>query len=145
MSKIHFEKTLSSDFKLESIITKIMDFESYSDFMPNQLKQVRILKSDENGTVTEETISFQSIIKKTFTQQTLHKKNGNSLNSKIILGPAKNTQVNVIFEENEGKPTITVDCDIKLSLAMRIFEPLIKKYYKTYLNAFLNRLAISTT
>ncbi len=102
-------------------------------------------KSDENGTVTEETISFQSIIKKTFTQQTLHKKNGNSLNSKIILGPAKNTQVNVIFEENEGKPTITVDCDIKLSLAMRIFEPLIKKYYKTYLNAFLNRLAISTT
>ena len=122
-----------------------MDFESYPEFMPSQLKQVRIVKNNENGTVTEETISFQSIIKKTFTQQTLHQKNGNSLNSKIISGPAKNTQVNVIFEENEGKPTITVDCDIKLSLAMRIFEPLIKKYYKTYLNAFLNRLAISTT
>ena len=83
MSKIHFEKTLSSDFKLESIITKIMDFESYPEFMPSQLKQVRIVKNNENGTVTEETISFQSIIKKTFTQQTLHKKNGNSLNSKL--------------------------------------------------------------
>ena len=145
MSKIHFEKILSSDFKLESIMVKIMDFESYPKFMPSQLKQVKILKNDQDGIVTEETISFHSIIKKTFIQQTLHKKTPNSLNSKIITGPAKNTQITVIFEENEDKPTIIVDCDIKLSLAMRIFEPLIKKYYKTYLNAFLNRLAISTT
>ena len=144
MSKIHFEKILSSDFKLESIMVKIMDFESYPKFMPSQLKQVKILKNDQDGIVTEETISFHSIIKKTFIQQTLHRQSGNSLYSKIISGPAKNTEIFIRFEESEGEIRILVDVNLKLSLSVRILEPLVKKYYKTYFNAFLNRLAIST-
>ena len=87
---------------------------------------------------------FQTIIKKTFIQQTLHKKSINSLNSRIISGPAKNTEIFVRFEENEGKITVQVDINLKLSLSVKILQPLIKKYYKTFFSSFLNRLAIST-
>ena len=144
MSKIYFEKTLSSDFEIESLLAKLMDFESHTKFMPTQLKSVKILKNNDDGITTEETITFKSIVKKTFIQQTLHKQSGNSLNSKIISGPAKNTKIFIRFEESEGKIRILVDINLKLSLSVRILEPLVKKYYKTYFNAFLNRLAIST-
>ena len=144
MSKIYFEKTLSSDFEIESLLAKLMDFESHTKFMPTQLKSVKILKNDDDGITTEETISFKSIVKKTFIQQTLHKQSGNSLNSKIISGPAKNTKIFIRFEESEGEIRILVDVNLKLSLSVRILEPLVKKYYKIYFNAFLNRLAIST-
>ena len=144
MSKIYFEKTLSSDFEIESLLAKLMDFESHTKFMPTQLKSVKILKNNDDGITTEETISFKSIIKKTFIQQTLHRQSGNSLYSKIISGPAKNTKIFIRFEESEGEIRILVDVNLKLSLSVRILEPLVKKYYKTYFNAFLNRLAIST-
>ena len=149
MSKISFEKTLSNDFEIESLMAKLMDFESYTKFFPFEkgfkLKSAKILKNDDDGEITtEETIVFKSIIKKTFIQQTLHKQSGNSLNSKIISGPAKNTKIFIRFEESEGKIRILVDINLKLSLSVRILEPLVKKYYKSYFNAFLNRLAIST-
>ena len=144
MTKLHLEKILSSDFEIKSLLAKMMDFESHPKFMPAQLKSVKILKNNDDGITTEETISFQTIIKKTIIQQTLHKKSANSLNSKILSGPAKNTEIFTRFEENEGKIRVLVDINLKLSLSAKILEPLIKKYYKSYFNAFLNRLAIST-
>ncbi len=142
MSTISFEKVLPGDY--DKIMAKIMDFESYPEFMPAQIKSVKILKNDNDEILTEETISFKTIIKKTIIQQTLHKRSANSLNSKILSGPAKNTEIFIRFEENEGKIRVLVDINLKLSLSVRILEPLVKKYYKTYFNAFLNRLAIST-
>ena len=142
MSTILFEKELPGDYN--KIMAKIMDFENYPEFMPRQLKSVKILKNDNDEILTEETISFQSIIKKTIVQQTLHKKSSNSLNSKIISGPAKNTEIFVQFEENEGKTKVLVNINLKLSLTAKILEPLIKKYYKSFFSSFLNRLAIST-
>ena len=144
MTKLHLEKILSSDFEIKPILAKMMDFESHPKFMPAQLKSVKILKNNGDGITTEETISFKSIIKKTFIQQTLHRQSGNSLYSKIISGPARNTKIFIRFEESEGKIRILVDINLKLSLSAKILEPLIKKYYKSYFNAFLNRLAIST-
>ena len=144
MSKIYFEKTLSSDFEIESLLAKLMDFESHTKFMPTQLKSVKILKNNDDGITTEETITFKSIIKKTFIQQTLHRQSGNSLYSKIISGPARNTKIFIRFEESEGEIRILVDVNLKLSLPTKLLKPLVKKYYKSYFDAFLNRLAIST-
>ena len=144
MSKIYFEKILSSDFEIKSILAKMMDFESHPKFMPAQLKSVKILKNNDDGITTEETISFKTIIKKTIIQQTLHKKSTNSLNSKILSGPAKNTEIFTRFEEHEGKIRVLVDINLKLSLPTKLLKPLVKKYYKSYFDAFLNRLAIST-
>ena len=144
MSKISFEKIFSNDFEIKSLMAKIMDFESHTKFMPEQLKSVKILKNDDDGITTEETISFKSIIEKTFIQQTLHKQSGNSLNSKIISGPAKDTKIFMQFEESEGRIRLLIDINLKLSLSVKILEPTVKKYYKSFFNAFLNRLAIST-
>ena len=47
MSKIYFEKTLSSDFEIESLLAKLMDFESHTKFMLTQLKSVKILKNND--------------------------------------------------------------------------------------------------
>ena len=144
MSKIHFEKIFSDDFEIKSILVKMTDFESHTKFMPAQLTSVKILKNNDDGITTEETISFKTIIKKTIIQQTLHKKSTNSLNSKILSGPAKNTEIRTRFEENEGKIKVLVDVNLKLSQPAKILEPLIKEYYKSYFSAFLNRLASST-
>ena len=73
MTKLYFEKILSSDFEIKSLLAKMMDFESHPKFMPAQLKSVKILKNNDDGITTEETISFQTIIKKTIIQQTLHR------------------------------------------------------------------------
>jgi ribosome-associated toxin RatA of RatAB toxin-antitoxin module len=142
MSNISFEKSLLGDY--DKILKKVMDFEKYPEFMPGQLKSVKILKTDNNEILTEETLFFQTVIKKTIVQQTLHKKSPSSLESKIISGPAKNTTVFVHFEESDGKTKVSVNIDLKLSLTMKILEPLIKKYYKSFFNSFLNRLVIST-
>ena len=72
------------------------------------------------------------------------KPGNHSINSKILSGPAKNTEILTRFEENEGKIKVLVDVNLKLSQPAKILEPLIKEYYKSYFSAFLNRLASST-
>ena len=49
MSKISFEKIFSNDFKIESLMAKIMDFESHIKLMPAQLESVKILKNNDDG------------------------------------------------------------------------------------------------
>ena len=142
MSKIHFEKKFAANF--EKLFKSVLDFESYPKYMPNQLESVKILRNDTDGILTEEHISFSTIIKKTIIQQTLHNCFYDSIHSKIISGPAKNTEINIKFEKTDEFVNVIVDIELKLSFSSKILEPLIKKYYKSMFSAFLNRLYMST-
>ena len=47
--------SINSTLEPEKLMTYIIDFESYKNFFPNQIKEVKILDRQDNEITTEET------------------------------------------------------------------------------------------
>lgn len=128
MSKLNF--TMNVDASVEKLMELACDYESYKNYLPQQIKNIKIMENTNNETITEEVLVFSSILKKELVVQSLHKKiSNNELFTKIISGPAKETEVTIRFNSGE-KTQIVVDADVKLSLKAKFLGPLIKKQYK---------------
>lgn len=144
MSKLDFTMILSAEPK--KIFEIITDYENIIKFFPIQLKKIQIISKNENYTVTEETISISSVIKKNFAQQTRHEILGDFIiDSLIISGPLKGTILRTQLQKENNSTNIHINADIKTSLKYRIVMPLIKKEYKNILKAFfykVNTLAL---
>ena len=140
MTKLEFSIDLLSDSK--SIFDLMVDYESYSSYIPAQLKKCIILEKKEDKVVTEEVLSFSTIIKNEIRQQTIHRKDpDNNLHSEIISGPAKGTKIDVLFGKKESGTRVTVNLDLKLSLKAKFLQPLIKKYYKMVITSILYKMS----
>jgi len=130
----------------QKIFEIITDYENIIRFFPTQLKKMQIINKNENDTVTEETISISSVIKKNFTQQTRHKILGDFIRESLIIsGPLKGTILRIQLQKENNSTNISINADIKTSLKYRIVVPLIKKEYKNILKAFfykVNTLAL---
>ena len=125
----------------EDLFKIITNFEGLSNFAPVQVKQVKIINKENNFVTTEETFLFSSIIKKQIIQKTFHEITSNKkLKSKIIEGPAKGTLMELILEQVNSGTQITISIDLKLKLYLRIFQPIIKKHYKTYLTSIFYKI-----
>ena len=72
MSKLEFNTT--STLKSNILLHHIMDFEYYSNYFPHQIKEVNIIKKDDNETITEGKIIFRTLIKNVIEQKSSHKK-----------------------------------------------------------------------
>lgn len=139
MVKLEFSLNLPTE--PEQLIKLSEDYKNLPEYLPDQLKSVKILEQDENKTKTEETIVFSTIVKKQIIQQTLHTKIGtNKLITEIISGPAKGTTINSIFEKSNLGSKIIFDIDLKLELKAKIIQPLIIKYYKMVLTSVLYKM-----
>ena len=139
MSILNFTIKLGS--KSDELFKLITDYENLPTFLPDQLKSVEILEKEDNHTITEETLVFTSIIKKTITQKTKHSIiSNNSLESNVLSGPAKNSKILIKLEENDEMPKIDVDIDLNLDLKTKIFSPLIKKWYKSVLTGIFYKM-----
>lgn len=135
------EFSLNLPAPTEELVKISENFEKLPSFLPDQLKSVKIIEKNEDGTITEEIIVLRTILKKEITQKALHKKiNNNSLRTEILSGPAKKSIINVIFEQIENGTKISINIDLKLELKARILEPLIKKWYKVVLTAVLYKM-----
>ena len=100
MSILNFTIKLGS--KQDELFKLITDYENLPTFLPDQLKSVKILEKEDNHTITEETLVFTSIIKKTITQKTKHSIiSDNSLESNVLSGPAKNSRILIKLEESK--------------------------------------------
>ncbi len=129
MTLLEFSIDLPSSY--ENLFKIITDFEKFSDFLPVQLKQIKIITNNNNLVTTEETLFFSSIIKKQIIQQTVHELvSDKNIKSKIINGPAKGTLIEVILEPIKTGTHIRVKLDLKLKFYLRILTPIIKKEYK---------------
>ena len=125
----------------EDLFKIITNFEDLPNFAPVQLKQIKIISTKNNFITTEETFFFSSLIKKQIIQKTFHEIiSGKKLKSKIIEGPAKGTSVELILEQVNSGTQITISIDLKLKLYLRIFQPIIKKHYKTYLTSIFYKI-----
>jgi len=139
MGKIEF--SLHLPVPMKDLMELSQDYENLPNFLPDQLKSVKILEQNENNTKTEEIIVLKTILTKEITQQAIHKKIGNNiLETEIVSGPAKRSNIKVKFEEVENGTTINIIMDLRLGLKAKILEPLIKKWYKIVLTAILYKM-----
>ena len=123
------------------LVNLATDYENLSNYIPNQLKSVKVVEVNNNETITEEVLFFTTVFKKKIEQRTLHKKiSDNKLYSQIISGPAKGTLINVLYEKINSGTKVTVDIDLKLSLKVRLIQPLIKKAYRVLLTSILYKM-----
>jgi ribosome-associated toxin RatA of RatAB toxin-antitoxin module len=139
MSKLEFSLNLPTN--AEKLMALSENYENLSNYLPDQLKSVKILEKNERETKTEEIIVFKTIVKKEIIQQTIHKKvDSNKLATEIISGPAKGTTIITIFEKNDSGCKVMFEMNLKLELKAKILQPLIKKYYKLILTSVLYRM-----
>ena len=138
MSKIQFSINLAASPK--QLLEVVKDYENYPFYLPDQIKNVEIIKKDNEDVITEEVFIFKTIIKKEIKQESKHKIVDNQAMIEILSGPAKNSSINVLFEEIESGSHISINIDLKLGLKGKIFSPLIKKYYPIILTGVFYKM-----
>ena len=122
----------------EKLMSFITNFELYQEFFPNQIKEVKILKRENNEIVTEETVIFSTLIKYPFTQKSKHSiLSERELLTEILEGPAKGSIIKIICDKNNEGTQIKFDAELKLSLKAKFLAPFIKKLYKRYFTAVI--------
>jgi len=131
MSKLEF--TMTVDASADQLMRLACDYESYKNYLPQQIKSIKIIETSNDETITEEVLVFSSILKKELVVQALHKKiDDATLFTKLLTGPAKGTEVTVVFMIGD-QTQISLNVDLKLSFKAKFLEPLIKKQYKLLL------------
>lgn len=139
MSKLQFSINLSAP--AEQLVKLATDYEKLPQFIPDQLKSVRIIKKETDKTITEEVLVFSSIIKNQIKQSTVHKQiSDDVIISEILSGPAKGTIIKTVFTKIDSGTRVDVEIDLKLSLKARFLSPIIKKLYKTVLLGILYKM-----
>ena len=139
MVSLEFSMTLPA--KIEKFIEFSKDYQSFSEYLPQQLKKITILEKNDRGTVTEETLVFSSVIKKEIKQQSLHyEKSKTILITEILTGPAKGSVIDTNFSITNSNTKIDVKISLKLALQYRILQPLIVKWYKLILQGILLKM-----
>jgi ribosome-associated toxin RatA of RatAB toxin-antitoxin module len=132
----------------EQFIKYSSDYESLSQFLPGQLKSIKIIEQNSSQTTTEEIISFSTVIKNEISQKTVHQApKNNEMLSEIISGPAKGTTILAKFKKISEGTEIQVNIELKLSLKAKILSPIIKKLYKNVLMGIfykINNMALQS-
>lgn len=133
--------SINSPVEPEKLMSFITNFELYQEFFPNQIKEVKILKRENNEIVTEETVIFSTLIKYPFTQKSKHSiLSERELLTEILEGPAKGSIIKIICDKNNEGTQIKFDAELKLSLKAKFLAPFIKKLYKRYLTAVIFKI-----
>ena len=140
MTNLQF--SINSTVEPKKLMSFITDFEYYQKFFPNQIKEVKILERQNNEIITEETIIFSTLIKRSFVQKSRHKIiSDKELFTEILDGPAKGSAVKIICNKNDQGSQIKFDADLRLSLKAKLLAPFIKKLYKRYLTAIIYKIS----
>jgi|TARA_B100001750_G_scaffold159964_1_gene128929 ribosome-associated toxin RatA of RatAB toxin-antitoxin module len=139
MTNLQF--SIDSTIDPKTLMSFITDFERYQTFFPDQIKEVKILKRENNEIITEETVIFSTLIKSPFIQKSLHRMvSDKELMTEILEGPAKGSIIKIICDKNDQGSQIEFDANLKLSLKAKFLAPLIKKLYKRYLTAVIFKI-----
>ena len=134
-----FEITLECEQrKLLKIFT---DYENLPKFLPRQLSNVKIINQNDDSTTIEATIQFKTLIKKPIIQTIKILETTNGLSFSILDGHAKNTTSSLVIVSQNNPTQVTIDIDLKLSLAAKILTPIIKREYKIVLQGVLMKMA----
>lgn len=132
----------SIDVPIEHMFRVCTDYEKIPNYLPGQVKSIKIIETKNNQVTTEDTIVFSSLVKNLIEQQSIHKQiSNNELFTEIISGPAKGTILNLTLKKNDYHTEIEIDVKLKLSLKAKFLEPVIKLWYKRIINSILFTIA----
>ena len=99
MTNLQF--SINSAVEPKKLMSFITDFEYYQKFFPSQIKEVKILERQNNEIITEETITFSTLIKSPFIQKSRHRIiSDKELFTEILEGPAKGSVIKIICNKN---------------------------------------------
>lgn len=138
MVKIEFSINLPSSPK--QLIKIVSDYENYPFYLPDQLKNVKVIQKDDDETITEDTFIFKTIVKKEIKQKSRHKIQDNKAVIEILSGPGKDSIINVLFEKINSGTKVLVNAELKLGIKGKIFSPIIKKLYPTILTGIFYKM-----
>lgn len=139
MTQFEFTLNLTADKK--DLIELATKYQEYPQYLPNQLKEVKILEKNKSTVITQETLVLSSVIKKEFEQKAKHEQvSENELITEILSGPAKGSIIKIEFLNKNPGTKVDVFIDLKLGLKHKILLPIIKKYYKIILTAILFKM-----
>ena len=89
MSNLEFSMNLPSE--PEELIKFSMDYESFVNYLPDHIKNIVIVETKPDEIITDEILTFRSLISLTIKQKSSHKRNGNVLSTQIISGRGNKT------------------------------------------------------
>ena len=128
------------------LIKLATDYESLPKYLPQQLKEVKILEKNGDEVITNEVFEFKTILRKKIEMQAKHKLlSENKLFTEIITGPAKGSTIVAEYAKTETGTRVDVEINLRLDMKTKFLLPIIKKIYKSFLTGVLykmNALAI---
>jgi len=123
---------------LEYLVEVCTDYEKIPNYLPRQIKSIKIIETNGKQVTTEDKIVFSSLIKNTIEQQSTHQQiSDNELFTEIISGPAKGTTLNLRLKKNDNGTEIDINVELKLSLKAKFLQPIIKLWYKRVIKSIL--------
>jgi len=127
---------------LEYLVKICTDYEKIPNYLPGQIKSIKIIKTKDKQVTTEDKIVFSSLIKNTIEQQSTHQQiSDNELFTEIISGPARGTTLNLKLKKNDNGTEIDINVELKLSLKAKFLLPVIKLWYKRVIKSTLFTIA----
>ena len=140
MANLKFASSIN--VPIEHMFRVCTDYEKIPNYLPGQIRSIKIIETKNNQVTTEDTIVFSSLIKNLIVQKSVHKQiSNNELSTEIISGHAKGTILNLRFKKNDDNTEIEIDVKLKLSLKAKFLEPVIKLWYKRVINGILFTIA----
>ena len=139
MTKLTF--TLNLPAPAEKLIELSSDYEKLVEYLPDQIKSVKIIERNNDEIITEETLTFTSFIKAEITQQARHKKiKPNELLTEIISGPFIGSNLMAKFDKTDNGTKVTIDVNLKIPMRYKLATMVIKKYYRIFLSSVLYKM-----
>lgn len=139
MSDLKFELQLSAD--KDKLIDLATDYESIVNYLPNQIKHVKIIERNNEDIITEEKLLFSTIMKKEIIQKSIHRKMDESrLYTEIISGIFKGSKMIVSYEKNDKGTLVKSDIELKIPMRYKLLSILAKKAYKMILTSVLYKM-----
>lgn len=135
---VNLQLKTSIDVPLKYLVKVCTDYEKIPNYLPGQVKSIKIIETKDKQVTTEDKIVFSSIIKNTIEQQSTHQQiSDNELFTEIILGPAKGTTLNLKLKKNDNETEMDINIELKLSLKAKFLQPIIKLWYKRVIKSIL--------
>lgn len=125
--------------KLFQILT---NYTILKELLPDQVKECKIIQQNEEETITEELLVFNTYFKKQkIIQKTSHKiVKPNIIINHTIDGPFKDSVLTITLEEEKESTKVILNGKCKIPLKYSILSPVIKKYYKMYCVSLLYKI-----
>jgi len=130
--EFNLEINLQADTK--ELFNLAADFERTKDLFPAQLQNLKVISKNNNEIVTEEELTFRTLLKNTIIKQkTVHNIQFPMIVSHIIEGPFKKSVVTATFNKINSGTNLIFNVQFNIPLKYKILIPIIKSKYKSIL------------